>query len=209
MAKQTKYSGTIIVFVNKLTTFGKDRNSIECMEILKSGMAKVNNLDLENIDDGTACVPVRMTLDPKDESQDWTKYGSPIEEIGFGNIIRYFPTSAFKFDKSNKKEKVTISYPDFTIDLQVMYESQPVDKIVYTEPKESKEDNMEPDNMEEAKEMSAPTTAENQKKKLPKWTIGAVVGAVVVTTAAIITGIVLKNKDKNCDCECTESESVE
>ena len=57
------------------------------------------------------------------------------------------------------------------------------------------------------------TTAENQKKKLPKWTIGAVVGAAVVTTAAIITGIVLKNKNKNkdcdCECECTESESVE
>lgn len=199
MAKQTKYSGIIIVFINKLTTFGKDRNSIECMEILKSGMAKVNNLDLENIDDGTVCVPVRMTLDPKDESQDWTKYGSPIEEIGFGNIIRYFPISAFKFDKSNKKEKITISYPDFIIDLQVMYESQPADNIVY---------------VEEAKEMPAPTTSDNvnqQKKKLPKWTIAAVVGAVVVTTAAIITAAVVrnKNKDKDCDCECTESESTE
>ena len=211
MAKQTKYSGIIIVFVNKLTTFGKDRNSIECMEILKSGMAKVNNLDLENIDDGTACVPVRLTLDPKDTSQDWTKYGSPIEEIGFGNIIRYFPTSAFKFDKSNKKEKITISYPDFIIDLQVVYESQPADKIVYTEPKESKEDNMEPETTTEV-EAPAPTTSVNQqKKKLPKWTIGAVVGAVVVTTAAIITAAVVKNKnkDKDCDCECTESESVE
>ena len=211
MAKQTKYSGIIIVFVNKLTTFGKDRNSIECMEILKSGMAKVNNLDLENIDDGTACVPVRLTLDPKDTSQDWTKYGSPIEEIGFGNIIRYFPTSAFKFDKSNKKEKITISYPDFIIDLQVVYESQPTDKIVYTEPKESKENNMEPETTTEV-EVPAPTTSVNQqKKKLPKWTIGAVVGAVVVTTAAIITAAVVKNKnkDKDCDCECTESESVE
>lgn len=211
MAKQTKYSGIIIVFVNKLTTFGKDRNSIECMEILKSGMAKVNNLDLENIDDGTACVPVRLTLDPKDTSQDWTKYGSPIEEIGFGNIIRYFPTSAFKFDKSNKKEKITISYPDFIIDLQVVYESQPTDKIIYTEPKESKENNMEPETTTEV-EAPAPTTSVNQqKKKLPKWTIGAVVGAVVVTTAAIITAAVVKNKnkDKDCDCECTESESVE
>lgn len=213
MAKQTKYSGIIIVFINKLTTFGKDRNSIECMEILKSGMAKVNNLDLENIDDGTACVPVRLTLDPKDTSQDWTKYGSPIEEIGFGNIIRYFPTSAFKFDKSNKKEKITISYPDFIIDLQVVYESQPADKIVYTEPKESKEDNMEPETTTEV-EVPASTTSDNvnqQKKKLPKWTIGAVVGAVVVTTAAIITAAVVKNKnkDKDCDCECTESESVE
>ena len=209
MAKQTKYSGTIIVFVNKLTTFGKDRNSIECMEILKSGMAKVNNLDLENIDDGTACVPVRMTLDPKDTSQDWTKYGSPIEEIGFGNIIRYFPTSAFKFDKSNKKEKITISYPDFIIDLQVVYESQPTDKIVYTEPKESKENNMEPETTTETVVGTTEVTTENQKKKLPKWTIGAVVGAVVVTTAAIITGVILKNKDKNCDCECSESETVE
>ena len=207
--KQAKYAGTIVVFSNKLTTFGENRDSIECMKILKAGNVKINDLDLKDINFSVPCVPVRMTLDPKDESQDWTKYGSPIEEIGFGNIIRYFPIFAFKFDKSNKKEKVTISYPDFTIDLQVMYESQPVDKIVYTEPKESKEDNMEPDNMEEAKEMSTPTTAENQKKKLPKWTIGAVVGAVVVTTAAIITGIVLKNKDKNCDCECTESESVE
>ena len=202
MAKQTKYSGIIIVFVNKLTTFGKDRNSIECMEILKSGMAKVNNLDLENIDDGTACVPVRLTLDPKDTSQDWTKYGSPIEEIGFGNIIRYFPTSAFKFDKSNKKEKITISYPDFIIDLQVVYESKPTDKIIYTEPKESKENNMEPETTTEV-EAPAPTTSVNQqKKKLPKWTIGAVVGAVVVTTAAIITAAVVKNKNKDKDCDC-------
>ena len=212
--KQIKYSGTVVVPINKLTTFGENRDSIECMEILKTGNIKINGLDLENITFITACVPVRMTLDPKDESQDWTKYGSPIEEIGFGNIIRYFPISAFKFDKSNKKEKLSISYPDFIIDLQVVYESQPVDNIVYTEPKESKEDNME---MVETKEIPAETTevttAENQKKKLPKWTIGAVVGAAVVTTAAIITGIVLKNKNKNkdcdCECECTESESVE
>lgn len=211
--KQTKYSGTIIVFVNKLTTFGENIDSIECMEILKSGAARINNLDLENISFVTACVPVRLTLDPKDTSQDWTKYGSPIEEIGFGNIIRYFPISAFKFDKSNKKEKLSISYPDFIIDLQVVYESQPADNIVYTEPKESKEDNM---GMVETKEIPAETTevttaVNQQKKKLPKWTIGAVVGAVVVTTAAIITAAVVrsKNKDKDCDCECTESESTE
>ena len=214
MAKQTKYSGTAVVFINKLTTFGENRDSIECMEILKSGMAKINNLDLENITFVTGCVPVRLTLDPKDESQDWTKYGSPIEEIGFGNIIRYFPMSAFKFDKSNKKEKITISYPDFIIDLQVVYESQPADNIVYTEPKEDME-------MVETKEIPAETaevtTAVNvnqQKKKLPKWTIGAVIGAAVVTTAAIITGVILKNKnnkDKDCDCECecSESETVE
>lgn len=219
MAKQTKYSGTVIVFINKLTTFGENRDSIECMEILKSGMAKINNLDLENITFVTGCVPVRLTLDPKDTSQDWTKYGSPIEEIGFGNIIRYFPMSAFKFDKSNKKEKITISYPDFIIDLQVVYESQPADNIVYTEPKESKEDNMS-DVVETTETVvgttgstEATTTAENQKKKLPKWTIGAVVGAVVVTTAAIITAAVVRNKNKDKgDCECTEfteSESTE
>ena len=212
MAKQTKYSGTVIVFINKLTTFGENRDSIECMEILKSGMAKINNLDLENITFVTGCVPVRLTLDPKDTSQDWTKYGSPIEEIGFGNIIRYFPMSAFKFDKSNKKEKITISYPDFIIDLQVVYESQPADNIVYTEPKESKEDNMS-DVVETTGSTEATTTAENQKKKLPKWTIGAVVGAVVVTTAAIITAAIVRNKNKDKgDCECTEfteSESTE
>lgn len=210
--KQIKYSGTVVVPINKLTTFGENRDSIECMEILKSGMAKINDLDLKDINFSTPCVPVRLTLDPKDTSQDWTKYGSPIEEIGFGNIIRYFPIFAFKFDKSNKKEKITISYPDFIIDLQVVYESQPVDNIVYTEPKESKEDNME---MVETKEIPAETTevttAENQqKKKLPKWTIGAVVGAVVVTTAAIITAAVVRNKNKDKgDCECTESESTE
>ena len=214
MAKQTKYSGTAVVFINKLTTFGENRDSIECMTLLKGGTVKVNNLDLENITFVTGCVPVRLTLDPKDTSQDWTKYGSPIEEIGFGNIIRYFPMSAFKFDKSNKKEKITISYPDFIIDLQVVYESQPADNIVYTEPKEDME-------MVETKEIPAETaevtTAVNvnqQKKKLPKWTIGAVIGAAVVTTAAIITGVILKNKnkDKDCDCECTEcteSETVE
>lgn len=214
MAKQTKYSGTVVVFINKLTTFGENRDSIECMEILKTGAVRVNNLDLEHINSGTPCVPVRLTLDTKDESQDWTKHGSPIEEIGFGNIIRYFPMSTFKFDKSNKKEKITISYPDFIIDLQVVYESQPADKIVYTEPEFKEEKNME---MVETKEIPAETaevtTAVNvnqQKKKLPKWTIGAVVGAVVVTTAAIITGIVLKNKNKDCECtECTESETVE
>ena len=214
MAKQTKYSGTAVVFINKLTTFGENRDSIECMTLLKGGTVKVNNLDLENITFVTGCVPVRLTLDPKDTSQDWTKYGSPIEEIGFGNIIRYFPMSAFKFDKSNKKEKITISYPDFIIDLQVVYESQPADNIVYTEPKEDME-------MVETKEIPAETaevtTAVNvnqQKKKLPKWTIGAVIGAAVVTTAAIITGVILKNKnnkDKDCDCECecSESETVE
>lgn len=214
--KQTKYSGTVVVPINKLTTFGENRDSIECMELLKAGNVKINGLDLENIAFVTGCVPVRLTLDPKDTSQDWTKYGSPIEEIGFGNIIRYFPMSAFKFDKSNKKEKITISYPDFIIDLQVVYESQPADNIVYTEPKESKEDNMS-DVVETTETVvgttgsTEATTAENQKKKLPKWTIGAVVGAAVVTTAAIITGIVLKkNKDKDCECtECTESETVE
>ena len=206
MAKQTKYSGTVVVFLNKLTTFGENRDSIECMTLLKGGTVKVNNLDLENITFVTGCVPVRLTLDPKDTSQDWTKYGSPIEEIGFGNIIRYFPMSAFKFDKSNKKEKITISYPDFIIDLQVVYESQPADNIVYTEPKESKEDMEMVETKEIPAETAEVTTAVNvnQQKKLSKWTIGAVIGAAVVTTAAIITGVILKNKnnkDKDCDCE--------
>ena len=216
MAKQTKYSGTAVVFINKLTTFGENRDSIECMTLLKGGTVKVNNLDLENITFVTGCVPVRLTLDPKDTSQDWTKYGSPIEEIGFGNIIRYFPMSAFKFDKSNKKEKITISYPDFIIDLQVVYESQPADNIVYTEPKESKEDMEMVETKEIPAETAEVTTAVNvnQQKKLSKWTIGAVIGAAVVTTAAIITGVILKNKnnkDKDCDCECecSESETVE
>ena len=217
MAKQTKYSGTAVVFINKLTTFGENRDSIECMTLLKGGTVKVNNLDLENITFVTGCVPVRLTLDPKDTSQDWTKYGSPIEEIGFGNIIRYFPMSAFKFDKSNKKEKITISYPDFIIDLQVVYESQPADNIVYTEPKEDMEMVETKEIPAETAETAEVTTAVNvnqQKKKLPKWTIGAVIGAAVVTTAAIITGVILKNKnkDKDCDCECTEcteSETVE
>lgn len=216
MAKQTKYSGTAVVLINKLTTFGENRDSIECMTLLKGGTVKVNNLDLENITFVTGCVPVRLTLDPKDTSQDWTKYGSPIEEIGFGNIIRYFPMSAFKFDKSNKKEKITISYPDFIIDLQVVYESQPADNIVYTEPKESKEDMEMVETKEIPAETAEVTTAVNvnQQKKLSKWTIGAVIGAAVVTTAAIITGVILKNKnnkDKDCDCECecSESETVE
>lgn len=216
MAKQTKYSGTVVVFLNKLTTFGENRDSIECMTLLKGGTVKVNNLDLENITFVTGCVPVRLTLDPKDTSQDWTKYGSPVEEIGFGNIIRYFPMSAFKFDKSNKKEKITISYPDFIIDLQVVYESQPADNIVYTEPKESKEDMEMVETKEIPAETAEVTTAVNvnQQKKLSKWTIGAVIGAAVVTTAAIITGVILKNKnnkDKDCDCECecSESETVE
>ena len=215
MAKQTKYSGTAVVLINKLTTFGENRDSIECMTLLKGGTVKVNNLDLENITFVTGCVPVRLTLDPKDTSQDWTKYGSPIEEIGFGNIIRYFPMSAFKFDKSNKKEKITISYPDFIIDLQVMYESQPADNIVYTEPKELKE-SKEDMEMVETTEIPAETAevttvaANQQKKKLPKWTIGAVVGAIVVTTATIITAAVVRNKNKDKDCDCgTESESTE
>lgn len=212
--KQTKYSGTVVVFVNKLTTFGENIDSIECMEILKTGNVKINDLDLKDINFSVPCVPVRMTLDPKDESQDWTKYGSPIEEIGFGNIIRYFPIFVFKFDKSNKKEKITISYPDFIIDLQVVYESQPADNIVYTEPK-SKEDDMEMETVEKeitetTTETAVGTTEVVNQKKLPKWTVGAIIGAAVVTTAAIITGIVLKNKNKDKDdCECTESESTE
>ena len=213
--KQAKYAGTIVVFSNKLTTFGENRDSIECMKILKAGNVKINDLDLKDINFSVPCVPVRMTLDPKDESQDWTKYGSPIEEIGFGNIIRYFPIFAFKFDKSNKKEKITMSYPDFIIDLQVMYESQPADNIVYTEPKELKE-SKEDMEMVETTEIPAETAevttvaANQQKKKLPKWTIGAVVGAIVVTTATIITAAVVRNKNKDKDCDCgTESESTE
>lgn len=201
MAK-TKYSGTIIVLDNKLSTFGADRSSIECMKILKNGKVKVNDFNFEDINKDTSCVPVRLTLDPKDTSQDWTKYGSPIEEIGFGNIIRYFPISTFKFDKSNKKETITLSYPDFEIDLQVVYESQPVDNTIYVEPKEEKEDNMS--DVVETTETVESTV--EQKKKLPKWAIGAAIGAAVVTTAAIVTGIILKNKNKDKDCdECTEA----
>lgn len=204
MAK-TKYSGTIIVLDNKLSTFGADRSSLECMKIFKNGKVTVVGTSFENINKETSCVPVRLTLDPKDESQDWTKYGSPIEEISFGNIVRYFPISTFKFDKSNKKETITLSYPDFEIDLQVAYESQPVDNTVYTEP-ESKEDNImcENETVESVVE-TVEATAVEQKKKLPKWAIGAAIGAAVVTTAAIVTGVILKNKNKDKDCgECTE-----
>lgn len=204
MAKtKTKYSGTIIVLDNKLSIFGEDRSSIECMKIFKNGKVKVNDFNFEDINKDTSCVPVKLTLDPNDKSQDWTKYGSPIEEIGFGNIVRYFPISTFKFDKSNKKESITLSYPDFEIDLQVAYESQPVDNTIYVEPKTKPEE----DNMSDVVETeTVETTVENQKKKLPKWAIGAAIGAAVVTTAAIVTGVILKNKNKDKECdECTEA----
>lgn len=119
-----KYDAYVIIPKNRTTTFS-DR-----LEQQMAYNAIVTNgycVDMDGIECDKivtfedSCLPIRICIDRtgKDIADDWN-LGSPIQEIGFDCIIRWWPKKWFMKPNGTLPEKVLLHYGPVDIDLTVI-----------------------------------------------------------------------------------------
>ena len=119
-----KYDAYVIIPKNRTTTFS-DR-----LEQQMAYNAIVTNgycVDMDGVECDKivtfedSCLPIRICIDRtgKDIADDWN-LGSPIQEIGFDCIIRWWPKKWFMKPNGTLPEKVLLHYGPVDIDLTVI-----------------------------------------------------------------------------------------
>lgn len=127
-----KYDAYVIIPKNRTTTFS-DR-----LEQQMAYNAIVTNgycVDMDGVECDKivtfedSCLPIRICLDRtgKDIADDWN-LGSPIQEIGFDCIIRWWPKKWFMKPNGTLPEKVLLHYGPVDIDLTVINPDEEVIK---------------------------------------------------------------------------------
>ncbi len=199
-----EYFAYLYVYDNKIGTFGDSKESLEAMEILNNTKVHADSFKKKKLSAGDSCIHIRLTLNPDDQSEDWTKYGSPIMENGMGgNIVGYWPVNMV--DMYPNKQHLRIVYPTFTIKCEVRYISQIEDTNTIEEPKEVQENIMDETIETTTEEQTTEAVVEKSTKKLPKWAKFALAGAGVAAVATAVTAVILKSKkDKDDNCCCCE-----
>ena len=210
--KKPVYQAYLQVVKNKVTTFGENAETKEALNILKMYGIRTDTMKVKGeLKESDTAIMVRIALDLDDQTEDWTINGSPIEEIAFGNIIRYWPLSIVDMNKTSG-QKVRIQYPEFDIDCEVVYTINTTDEQVLGEPEttnestQKKEDNtmVENENQEATSQVQegAETPAveteakAKTKKKLPKWAVFTLIGAGIATVIGAVSGVLLSRKAK-------------
>lgn len=127
-----KYDAYVIIPKNRTTTFS-DR-----LEQQAAYNAIVTNgycVDMDGVECDKivtfedSCLPIRICMDRtgKDTADDWN-LGSPIQEIGFDCIIRWWPKKWFMKPNGTLPEKVLLHYGPVDIDLTVINPDEEVVK---------------------------------------------------------------------------------
>lgn len=127
-----KYDAYVIIPKNRTTTFS-DR-----LEQQMAYNAIVTNgycVDMDGVECDKivtfedSCLPIRVCMDRtgKDIADDWN-LGSPIQEIGFDCVIRWWPKKWFMKPNGTLPEKVLIHYGPVDIDLTVINPDEEVIK---------------------------------------------------------------------------------
>ena len=206
--KKPVYTAYLQVVKNRVTTFGENAETKEALTVLKMYGIRTDTMKVKGeLKESDTAIMVRIALNLDDATEDWTINGSPIQEIAYGNVLRYWPLSIVDMNKSG--QKIKIQYPDFDIDCEVVYTINATDDQVLGEPEttnestQKKEDNtMGAENQEttsqvqEGAETSAVETEAKAKKKLPKWALFTLVGAGIATVIGTVSGILLSKKAK-------------
>ena len=215
-----EYFANLIVLNNKLSTFGESKESLEAMHILNNTKIHADSFKKKEIKPSDTCVKIRLALNPDDQTEDWTRFGSPIMENGMGgNIVGYWPIKLVNMDQSSK-QVLRIVYPKFTIKCEVSYASvaeKPVtdiidDTLIVEKEISSKENNIMADetvvveNTEDVVEGGV-VAGEPIKKGLPKWAKFAIAGGVAVAGIAAV-GLIIKGK-KSADAVSVSDEVEE
>ncbi len=207
--KKPVYTAYLQVVKNRVTTFGENAETKEALTVLKMYGIRTDTMKVKGeLKESDTAIMVRIALNLDDATEDWTINGSPISEIAYGNVLRYWPLSIVDMNKSG--QKIKIQYPDFDIDCEVVYTINATDDQVLGEPEttnestQKKEDNtMGAENQETTSQVQegaatepAVETEAKAKKKLPKWAVFTLVGAGIATVIGAVSGILLSKKAK-------------
>ena len=205
--KKPTYQAYLQVVKNKVTTFGENAETKEALNILKMYGIRTDTMKVKGeLKESDTAIMVRIALNLDDSTEDWTTNGSPIQEIAYGNVLRYWPLSIVDMNKTSG-QKIRIQYPEFDIECEVVYTINATDEQVLGEPETTnestqKEDNTMVENMENTEtqvqgaETPAVETEAKAKKKLPKWAVFTLVGAGLATLIGTVSGVLLSRKAK-------------
>lgn len=204
--KKPTYQAYLQVVKNKVTTFGENAETKEALNILKMYGIRTDTMKIKGeLKESDTAIMVRIALNLDDLTEDWTINGSPIQEIAYGNVLRYWPLSIVDMNKTSG-QKIRIQYPEFDIDCEVVYTINSADEQVLGEPETTnesiqKEDNIMDDQetttqVQNGAETTAVETEAKTKKKLPKWAFFTLVGAGIATGVGVVTGLLLSKKAK-------------
>lgn len=207
--KKPTYQAYLQVVKNKVTTFGENAETKEALNILKMYGIRTDTMKVKGeLKESDTAIMVRIALNLDDPTEDWTINGSPIQEIAYGNVLRYWPLSIVDMNKTSG-QKIRIQYPEFDIDCEVVYTINATDEQVLGEPETTnestqKEDNIMGENNEnetttsqvQGAETPAAETEAKTKKKLPKWAVFTLIGAGVATVIGTVSGLLLSRKAK-------------
>lgn len=206
--KKPTYQAYLQVVKNKVTTFGENAETKEALNILKMYGIRTDTMKVKGeLKESDTAIMVRIALNLDDPTEDWTINGSPIQEIAYGNVLRYWPLSIVDMNKTSG-QKIRIQYPEFDIECEVVYTISTTDEQVLGEPEtanettQNKEDNTMGENTEiqaQVQVQGAETPVETEakaKKKLPKWVVFTLVGAGVATVIGAVSGLLLSKKAK-------------
>lgn len=209
--KKPSYTAYLQVVKNKVTTFGENAETKEALNILKMYGIRTDTMKIKGeLKESDTAIMVRIALNLDDPTEDWTINGSPIQEIAYGNVLRYWPLSIVDMNKTSG-QKIRIQYPEFDIECEVVYTINTTDEQVLGEPEtanettQKKEDNTMGENMENTEtqaqvqgaETPAVETEAKAKKKLPKWAVFTLVGAGIATVIGAVSGVLLSKKAKS------------
>lgn len=203
--KKPSYTAYLQVVENRVTTFGENSETKEALNLIKMYGIRTDTMKVKGeLKEGDTAIKVRIALNLEDATEDWTINGSPISEIAFGNVIRYWPLSIV--DMSKKNQKVQIQYPEFNIDCEVVYTTDADNNQVLAEPETANEtqkednimgaENQETSQVQEGAETPAVETEAKAKKKLPKWAVFTLIGAGIATVIGTVSGVLLSRKAK-------------
>ena len=205
--KKPTYMAYLQVVKNRVTQFSANAETREALNLLKMYGIRTDTMRVKGeLKESDTAIKVRIALNLDDPTEDWTINGSPVGEIAYGNIIRYWPLSIV--DMSKNGQKLQIQYPEFNINCEVVYTIADDNDQVLGEPETKsetaqKEDDMS-ENMENTEtqaqvqgaETPAAETEVKAKKKLPKWAVFTLVGAGIATVIGAVSGILLSKKAK-------------
>lgn len=207
--KKPVYTAYLQVVKNRVTTFGENAETKEALDILKMYGIRTDTMKIKGeLKESDTAIMVRIALNLDDPTEDWTINGSPISEIAYGNVLRYWPLSIVDMNKTSG-QKIRIQYPEFDIDCEVVYTINTTDEQVLGEPETTNESTQKEDNImgmenqeptsqvQEGAETTAVETEVKAKKKLPKWAFFTIVGAAIATGVGVVTGLLLSKKAKS------------
>lgn len=225
--QKPEYECTVLVSQNKYVHSGDMEESRECAEIMNRFHVHTDSASVSPITADTICQPVRIYYPGTKtggNAEDWTRFGSPIEENQFGNILRWWPVECF----NRKSEVVRIVYPAFTLKCAVEYATDDRQKEYFSDivtpydlssvtrktsyrddciNKSSTKINAKMPEKEPVKEntMKEESTTEttiettSTKKPMAKWVKFAIAGAAVAAAAAAVVVVVKKHHDGSVD----------